>query len=532
MVRQTQARGAATTGVLVVLGGWLSAEAVHFRRGDVNADGQLTLTDPVVLLEHLFRSGDLPCRDAGDWNDDGKLDLGDAVNALSFLFLGGVPAPEKPGEACGADYTLDELDCAEFPVCDQPLERDWTVREVNGFGRALALDSAANIYVTGETWGGATNSDYITLKYDSEGHELWRRQFDLDSNAESAGGLDIDAAGNAYVIGDAGSVKYDSRTGEELWARPFHDSSRFTSSPEDLVVNSGGNLHVTGFRTPPGGSASYMTIKYDPSGQEIWAATYPSSGATAYAYAMVLDVEGNVFVTGQAYSPGSGSDYATVKYDPDGKELWVALFDGGGKSADGGRALIVGPDGSSYVTGDSGVDSVTIRYASDGRQLWATRFRPEGRVSSLTETLQLDAMGNTYAGGGSTESCQVGSRYCIFIPLLLKLDPAGIVLWAREHAIDPESGGQVVTAISLDPEGNAYAATRGPGMGVILKYSPEGDPLYAVPWLSASTIQAFPHAMALDASGHIYLAGFSYGDHITVDANPVPILTVVRFTER
>ena len=69
--------------------------------GDENQDGNLDLSDPVALLNHLFIGSNptLPCGDgtAGDpanltlldANGDGGIDLSDAVSILSFLFLGG-----------------------------------------------------------------------------------------------------------------------------------------------------------------------------------------------------------------------------------------------------------------------------------------------------------------------------------------------------------------------------------------------------------------------------------------------------------
>jgi hypothetical protein len=73
-----------------------------FRRGDVNGDGPVNLSDAVSLLMWLFVSGEPPrCHDAADANHDGRHDLSDAVAILNYLFLGGGPPP-APGPAdCG-----------------------------------------------------------------------------------------------------------------------------------------------------------------------------------------------------------------------------------------------------------------------------------------------------------------------------------------------------------------------------------------------------------------------------------------------
>lgn len=100
-----------------ILYGLPAAAAASFRRGDANASGRVELSDPVVLLDHLFRGGGaVPCPDAADADDDGRLSLTDAVAALRYLFQGG-RAPPPPGpERCGADPSDDFLGpCA--PAC-------------------------------------------------------------------------------------------------------------------------------------------------------------------------------------------------------------------------------------------------------------------------------------------------------------------------------------------------------------------------------------------------------------------------------
>lgn len=85
--------------------------SVRFRRGDVNADGVLNLTDPVFLLGFLFLGDEVPvCLDAADVNDDGVLAISDPVALLGYLFLGD-EQPESPFEKSGLDPTEDALDC-------------------------------------------------------------------------------------------------------------------------------------------------------------------------------------------------------------------------------------------------------------------------------------------------------------------------------------------------------------------------------------------------------------------------------------
>ncbi|MBN1459430.1 MAG: dockerin type I repeat-containing protein [Armatimonadetes bacterium] len=110
--------GVVVAAALMVLAWQDGADAQsQFRRGDINADGEVNVTDPVALLDYLFAATDAPpCKDAADVNDDGKVEISDPVRLLGFLFLG-LERPPDPFTACGVDSTGDELDCTTFDKC-------------------------------------------------------------------------------------------------------------------------------------------------------------------------------------------------------------------------------------------------------------------------------------------------------------------------------------------------------------------------------------------------------------------------------
>ena len=67
---------------------------------------------------------------------------------------------------------------------------------------ALALDSANNVYVTGSSTITNTGSDIATLKYDSNGNQLWVQRYNGPGNGNDAGNaIAVDNAGNVYVAG-------------------------------------------------------------------------------------------------------------------------------------------------------------------------------------------------------------------------------------------------------------------------------------------------------------------------------------------
>ena len=86
---------------------------VPFRRGDVDLDGNVNVTDVVVLLGLAF--GGLPdpflgCDEPRDVDDSGSIEVTDAVVLLEWLFRSG-PAPPEPFTECGLDTTPDSFRC-------------------------------------------------------------------------------------------------------------------------------------------------------------------------------------------------------------------------------------------------------------------------------------------------------------------------------------------------------------------------------------------------------------------------------------
>ncbi|MBN1442902.1 MAG: hypothetical protein JXA90_09340 [Planctomycetes bacterium] len=95
------------------------APPAAFRRGDVNADAEIDLSDAVAVLQHLFlgRPQHLACEKSADSDDSGDVAITDAIQILQLLFLGG-PPPEEPFPGCGLDESPDALSCDAYSPCE------------------------------------------------------------------------------------------------------------------------------------------------------------------------------------------------------------------------------------------------------------------------------------------------------------------------------------------------------------------------------------------------------------------------------
>jgi len=72
-----------------------------YRRGDVNNDTFLNISDPSALVVRLFRGGAAPpCERAADADGSETINISDAIYIFDYLFKAG-PPPAEPFAACG-----------------------------------------------------------------------------------------------------------------------------------------------------------------------------------------------------------------------------------------------------------------------------------------------------------------------------------------------------------------------------------------------------------------------------------------------
>jgi hypothetical protein len=258
---------------------------------------------------------------------------------------------------------------------------------------AIAVDSSGNVYVTGWTYDRGSCYDYVTAKYDSGGKQLWVARYNGPGNDyDIAIAIDVDASGNVYVTGgsygigtyyDYATVKYDT-DGNQLWEKRYNGPGNERDIATAIAVDASGNVYVTGKSRASEIDWDYATVKYDTDGNQLWVKRYSGPGnSNDTASAIAIDVSGNVYVTGVSVGSGTDDDYATVKYNANGDELWVARYNGPGNGADEASAIAVDSSGNIYVTGEScGVetdsDYATVKYDPNGDELWVARYNGPG----------------------------------------------------------------------------------------------------------------------------------------------------------
>jgi uncharacterized delta-60 repeat protein len=324
----------------------------------------------------------------------------------------------------------------------------------------VALDSEGNIYVTGESRNaeGYLKFNYVTIKYDADGNELWMNSYDGPvGERDYARSVAVDGEGNCYVTGyslneaedyQIATVKYDSE-GNEEWVAIYNDIAGGDDVPNDITVDGNGHICVTGASVGSGTGPDYITLKYTPGGSRLWAARYDRSGGSwigDQALAITADEAGNVYVTGVSNDDDTDIDYCTIKYGVGGNVLWTARYNYLGGSDDAANDIAVDSDGNVYVTGESNEDYATIKYDFEGNELWVSRYDGPSSGYDIAESIALDGSGNVYVTGSSSPG------FLTYFYATVKYTSEGEEVWAMRY--EPPGSNLFATAIAVDTRGD------------------------------------------------------------------------------
>jgi hypothetical protein len=404
--------------------------------------------------------------------------------------------------------------------------QEWVARydgPVNSEDQALALavDSAGNVYVTGASVDSATGADYATVKYDSAGIQQWVARYG-GLGIDMARGISVDDAGNVYVTGssyggvvtdfDYATVKYDS-LGVEQWVARYSSFSDYPDCAYAIAIDNAGCVYVTGAAYDQT-NANYATIKYSSSGVEQWVTIYGSLLSQDEAYAVALDAEANVIVTGASSDQLSSFDYATIKYDSTGTQQWVARYDGPASSADFVEAMSIDDAGNIYVTGCSGgqgtgFDYATVKYNASGIEQWVARYNgPFG--DDRAYAIAVDDARNVYVTGKSNDS-GTGPDYAT-----VKYDSLGIEQWVARYD-GPANGEDYAYAVAISNAGNicvtgySYGVSTDEDYATIM-YDSSGIELWIERYNGPGNGWDEARAIAIHSEPYVYVTGSSMGE--------------------
>ena len=407
----------------------------------------------------------------------------------------------------------------------------------------MAVDSAGNVYVAGQSRGIGTDADIVVTKYDTGGNELWVARFNGTGNgADYPTGVTLDAQGNLLVIGgtwrglnftpgntetDYVTLKYD-QSGNRLWTRYFSgtNGTSFTDLPSAVRTDAAGNVYVTGY-SHYNGIYDFLvgqiaTIKYDASGTQLWLRTFdtPDKWGTSGSD-LALDAQGNVYVTGTGRVATvnintTTDDIFTIKYDTNGTKLWQAQYDTPGTPTwtdfDSAARVHVDGSGNVYVLGSHApeggdADVLLLKYTNGGQLVTTRAWQGVGR--DYPSDWAFNAAGHIYVTGNSTNQTEYGDAFT------LKYDAALAPLWER-HYNGPTAGGEDAgVSVALDSAANAYVALVSEGEDhdydyVVAKYLADGTEAAVNRYEGPAARDDIPEEIALDGANNVYVTGRTF----------------------
>ncbi|MCW3103133.1 MAG: hypothetical protein JWO09_1573 [Bacteroidetes bacterium] len=350
----------------------------------------------------------------------------------------------------------------------------------------------------------------------------------------------------------------------------------------DIVYDSAGNVYTTGsfqntvdFDPGPGvfnlSSAGYYDLfvqKLDASGNLVWAKSIGSNSAEN-GNGIALDMYGNIYVTGDYYSPtvdfdpGPGvenvsslgsMDAFILKLDAAGNFNWVKTISA--PNIQTGVKLVTDPAGNIYISGtyygtadfDPGPGVYNLTSAGSGNffaeklnsigdLIWARSMGSAGNEEA--HDIALDKNNNVLLSGLYTSSADLdpGPDSDIVSGLgnweiyIVKLDSSGNYTWGKSIS---SSGPDIANSIAVDDSGSVYVtgffsfvADFNPGPGTsnlasqgnwdifVEKLDSSGNFVWAKSIGSPGNDEG--NAISTDLSGNIYITGRFSG---TADFDP------------
>ena len=276
-----------------------------------------------------------------------------------------------------------------------------------------------------------------TLFAHAQNSRVWATYY--GSNRTSFGmSATTDALGNVYLAG-------------------------YTNDTTPGTMASGGFQNVYG-----GGTYDAFLVKFDASGNRLWATYYGGTGDDE-AYVVAVDVSGNVYLGGLTSSAanissggfqntygGGTADAFLVKFDASGARQWATYYGsnrnsyGQGVALDGlGNVYLEGytndtttgsiaSGGFQNTNGGGTNDAFLVKFDANGTRLWGTYYGGTG--NDVGQCLTTDIAGNIYLAGNTASNANIanggfqttygGGTSDAF---LVKFNPGGVRQWATYY---------------------------------------------------------------------------------------------------
>ncbi len=462
-------------------------------------------------------------------------------------------------QAVASSYTIDANGQVGFALGSYDTSRPLVIDPLLDYGTFLggtndelangvALDAAGNAYLVGQTKSNtfpttvgvldtsfSNGSDIFVTKLNATGTGIVYSTYVGGNNEESAQGVTVDSAGDAYVTGYTKSNNFPTfnawqsainggqdgfllklnPSGASLAYSTYFGGSGSNDVGNSIALDSAGNAYITGSTDSNSGIATAGAYQTTLSGGQdaYWAefnttqsgpsslvySTYFGGHGDEWANAIALGPTGDVFIGGESKDNQMPVTAGAFQSTPaDGQDSFLSVFSGtsphtllystylGGNGGDAINGLAVDASNRAYVTGFAGGNQFPVTagayqttYGGGGNDAFVAELDP-----SLNGAASL--IYSTFVGGNGNDQA------------------SGIALGAGGTAqiVGSTNGAFPVTADALqrtDAGGNdGFYAVVGPG-GATLNYST---------YLGGKN-EDYATSIAVSPSGLVNVAGYT-----------------------
>ncbi|MEX2274337.1 MAG: PQQ-binding-like beta-propeller repeat protein [Actinomycetota bacterium] len=342
----------------------------------------------------------------------------------------------------------------------------------DGAREVAVSPDGGTVFVTGDSNGPSSRSDFATLAYDAaDGTTLWTKRYDgpagtddfASSLAVSPDGTTVFVAGESN--GATGGLDYavlahDATTGDRLWKRRYDGPGHSLEALTGLAVTPDGSaVLVTGRSIGASSGSDVATLAFDAaSGTRLWVARYNRAGQSSDGgNAVTVTPDGSMaLVAGFITRSGSNSDYLTQAYDATtGARVWTKKFGGPAGEDDVAGSITVSPDGTrTFVTGNgtgatNSTNYTTIAYdTATGDRQWTRRYDGPGHATDFANAIAADPAGaNVYVTGQSDGDTTGADFATVAYDAMTGADG-----WTQRHG-GPDDSFDGAVAIATSPDG-------------------------------------------------------------------------------
>ncbi|MEI8090227.1 MAG: fibronectin type III domain-containing protein [Opitutaceae bacterium] len=395
----------------------------------------------------------------------------------------------------------------------------------------------------------------------------------------------IDSAGNIYLAGnfDGSALLYNGVTLNKIgaqdlwvaklnpdrtlvWIKNFGGSNGAKVTPNGLVVDGAGAIHVGGYFSGSGLSTPVLAkvstaankpdafvLKLDNNGTTLWAKNFGGESAATTGSCLAVDVNANVYLGGYFESGdltvpaiskitrSADWDGFVIKLSSAGETRWAKKY-GGAAAATKVQSIAVDASENVYFAGQSNLGKMTrpalkrlshdggghdvflIKLDHSGQTIWSKNFGGKG-ANTFNYAMTMDKAGFVYICGAFMNGSMTSpvlkhtrSGHAFKDAYVLKVDPQGEVIWAQNYG-GPE-GQAEVNSITVDRFSQVYlggifkhADLARPKLGKIGNqdmFALKLDATGAVTWaknFGGTGTDTTLNSIACDAQGNVYLGG-------------------------